>query len=197
MNAKDLEDYVESLNRSSLVKLFTLLWRQRQQSLIDNSAFGSQCSFWIQTRMGFMRKVTNLEIRNGHPAGWWHTTVRDGEKVDEWYWYGPSPRAVTYVAQAIEEDSKYYYQVGEQIIEITNIEYNRVTKNPNLYYLSTALNLHYRMELENKGTRLQDLPRKERERDIGQYVSATSKTCGGKSGTFATKRSTRLTPGWN
>jgi hypothetical protein len=81
--------------------------------------------------------------------------------VDEWYWYDPGPRAVRYVAQAIEEDSKYYYQVGEQIIEITNIEYDRVTKNPNLYYFSTALNLHYRMELENKGTRLQDLPRKE------------------------------------
>jgi hypothetical protein len=34
MNAREIEDYFESLNRASLVKLFTLLWRHRQQSLI-------------------------------------------------------------------------------------------------------------------------------------------------------------------
>jgi hypothetical protein len=34
MNAREIEDYVESLNRASLVKLFTLLWLHRQQSLI-------------------------------------------------------------------------------------------------------------------------------------------------------------------
>ena len=46
------------------------------------------------------------------------------------------------------------YQVGEKILEITEREYEAVRRNPNLYYFSTACKLHYRIGLENKGTRL-------------------------------------------
>ena len=75
-------------------------------------------------------------------------------------WDEVPARPVKYVAYAIEDDGKYYYQVGEKILEITEREYEAVRRNPNFYYFSTACKLHYRMGLENKGTRLQDLPRK-------------------------------------
>ena len=47
-----------------------------------------------------------------------------------------------YVAEAIKENGKYYYRVGDIRLEITQREFNRVIKNPRLYYFSTALRLH-------------------------------------------------------
>ena len=111
--------------------------------------------------MGLMRNVNKLELRNGSGSGPWHRTIEDGKPVDIWGWDEVPARPVQYVAYAIEEDGKYYYQVGEKILEITEREYEAVRRNPNLYYFSTACKLHYRMGLENKGTRLQDLPTKE------------------------------------
>jgi hypothetical protein len=48
-----------------------------------------------------------------------------------------------YIARAIEHQGRYYYRVGKAIIEISQIEYNHVIINPNLYYFSSALKLHY------------------------------------------------------
>jgi len=112
------------------------------------------CVPWIQRRMGLMRNVNKLELRNGTGSGASHQIRKDGKPVDIWNWYEVPARPVQYVAYAIEEDGKYYYQVGEKIIEITQREYDLVRKNPNLYYWSTALWLHYRIGLGNKGTRL-------------------------------------------
>ena len=119
------------------------------------------CVSWIQRQMGLMRNVNKLELRIGSGSGPWHRTIEDGKPVDIWGWDEVPARPVQYVAYAIEEDGKYYYQVGEKILEITEREYEAVRRNPNLYYFSTACKLHYRTGLENKGTRLQDLPRKE------------------------------------
>lgn len=51
-----------------------------------------------------------------------------------------------YTAQAIKDEGKYFYHIGNKKIEITQKEYNSVIRNPYLYYFSTALKL----ELEIK-----------------------------------------------
>ena len=48
-----------------------------------------------------------------------------------------------YIAEAIEDENRYYYRVDDVTIEITQSEYNYVIINPYLYYFSTALKLHY------------------------------------------------------
>lgn len=48
-----------------------------------------------------------------------------------------------YPAEAIEDGGRYFYRVGHTTIEITELEFNRVVKNPRLYYFSTALKLHF------------------------------------------------------
>jgi hypothetical protein len=48
-----------------------------------------------------------------------------------------------YFATAIECKGQYYYQVGDEILEIAQLEYERVIANPYLYYFSTALKLHF------------------------------------------------------
>jgi len=105
MNAREIEDYFESLNRASLVKLFTLLWRHRQQSLITLQR-GPRFPVF-QRRMGLMRNVNKLELRNGSGSGPWHQVRKDGKPVDIWGWDEVPARPVQYVAYAIEEDGKY------------------------------------------------------------------------------------------
>lgn len=51
-----------------------------------------------------------------------------------------------YLAEAIENENKYYYRVNGVEIETTQLEYNRVINNPLTYYFSTAL----RLELDIK-----------------------------------------------
>lgn len=51
-----------------------------------------------------------------------------------------------YWADAIRMDDSYYYRVGEVIVPITEYEYRMVIGNPNLYYFSSALKLHYRID---------------------------------------------------
>ena len=97
-----------------------------------------------------MRSVNRLELRNGAGSGPVHQLIKDGEAVDIWHWNEVPARPVRYVAYAIEKDGKYFYQVGKQVIEITKREYEAVRQNPNLYYFSTALTLHYRMGLEGR-----------------------------------------------
>jgi hypothetical protein len=48
-----------------------------------------------------------------------------------------------YLAEVIKDRGKYHYRVGEKEIEITQLEYNSIIKNPHLYYFSTALKLHF------------------------------------------------------
>lgn len=51
-----------------------------------------------------------------------------------------------YVGIAIEERGKYYYWAKGISIEIAQWEYQRIKKNPKLYYFSTALKLHFRIQ---------------------------------------------------
>jgi hypothetical protein len=50
-----------------------------------------------------------------------------------------------YTSIAIEEGGKHYYWAKGVSLEITDWEYANVKLNPKLYYFSTALKLHLRI----------------------------------------------------
>ncbi len=56
-----------------------------------------------------------------------------------------------YWAEAIEQDDGFYYRVGSTTIPISEREFRRVVDNPSLYYFSTALQLHVRIERAREG----------------------------------------------
>jgi hypothetical protein len=64
---------------------------------------------------------------------------------------GQGKNNFSYLAEAVKEKGRYYYRVKSVEMEITEIDYNRVTSNPYLYYFSTALKLHHMIQSINKG----------------------------------------------
>lgn len=53
-----------------------------------------------------------------------------------------------YTAIAIEEGGRYYYWAKGISLEITEQDYEAVKVNPKLYYFSTALRLHIKIDRE-------------------------------------------------
>jgi hypothetical protein len=51
-----------------------------------------------------------------------------------------------YTGIAIEDDGMYYYWAKGVSLEITDWEYANIKLNPKLYYFSTALKLHHRID---------------------------------------------------
>jgi len=51
-----------------------------------------------------------------------------------------------YIGLAIEEEGSYYYWVRGISLKINQHEYELIKANPKLYYFSTALKLHFRIE---------------------------------------------------
>lgn len=51
-----------------------------------------------------------------------------------------------YFATAIEYKGRYYYQVFGEVLQITRLEHDRIITNPYLYYFSTALKMHLRIQ---------------------------------------------------
>jgi hypothetical protein len=91
---------------------------------------------------GFRNNVNKLEIRMGCGSHAAHQLHKDSKPCDIWVWYEATARPVAYIAYAIKEDGKYYYQEGDKRLEITENEYTSVRMNPNSYYWSTAFKLH-------------------------------------------------------
>ncbi len=56
---------------------------------------------------------------------------------------GSDKNEFEYLAEVIEDENRYYYRVGDVMLEITQTEHNSLIVNPYLYYFSTALKLHY------------------------------------------------------
>lgn len=56
-----------------------------------------------------------------------------------------------YWAEAIEDGSRFYYRAKGVMIAIEEHEFRRVVDNPSLYYFSTALKLHFRIERARAG----------------------------------------------
>jgi len=53
--------------------------------------------------------------------------------------------STAYRSEAIQEGGKYFYRIEGTTVEARPCEYERVIANPNLYYFSSALKLHYRV----------------------------------------------------
>jgi len=53
-----------------------------------------------------------------------------------------------YIAIAIEYEDSYYYWAKGVSLKIAKHEFERIKANPKLYYFSTALKLHFRVESE-------------------------------------------------
>jgi len=51
-----------------------------------------------------------------------------------------------YLAEAIAHEGRHYYRVDGTTVELEQHEYQRVIKNPKLYYFSAALRLHHRIK---------------------------------------------------
>ena len=56
-----------------------------------------------------------------------------------------------YWAEAIEEGGRYYYRAKGVTVDIAKWEFDRVVRNPNLYYFSTAAKLHQRIRQAKAG----------------------------------------------
>ena len=56
-----------------------------------------------------------------------------------------------YWAEAIRIGDSYFYRVGDIVVPATEYEYRMVIANPNLYYFSSALKLHYRIQRKRDG----------------------------------------------
>ena len=51
-----------------------------------------------------------------------------------------------YIAQAIEHEGQYFYQVNGVTVQALKHEYERTISNPRLHYFSSALKLHFRVK---------------------------------------------------
>lgn len=51
-----------------------------------------------------------------------------------------------YIGIAIEDQGSYYYWAKGVSLKISEQEYHYIKANPKLYYFSTALKLHFRIE---------------------------------------------------
>lgn len=56
-----------------------------------------------------------------------------------------------YWAEAIEDGDRFYYRAKGVTIKTEEYEFRRVVENPTLYYFSTALKLHCRIEQAGAG----------------------------------------------
>ena len=56
-----------------------------------------------------------------------------------------------YWAEAIRIGDSYFYRVGDIVVPATEYEYRMVIANPNMYYFSSALKLHYRIQRKRDG----------------------------------------------
>ena len=56
-----------------------------------------------------------------------------------------------YWAEAIRIGDSHFYRVGDIVVPASEYEYRMVIANPNMYYFSSALKLHYRIQRKRDG----------------------------------------------
>ncbi len=96
-------------------------------------------------------KVTRLRIGS-------HTTseLRERNRIDRLAGTAPTSQEPpdddnNYWAEVIENGGRFYYRAKGVTIAIEKYEFRRVVENPSLYYFSTALKLHFRIERARAG----------------------------------------------
>ena len=80
-------------------------------------------------------KIARLRIGQIPPETLQLQNLRYAQISTEQYW-----------AEVIEDGKKFYYRVNGTAVEMTRSEFDKVIANPFLYYFSTALKLHLRVE---------------------------------------------------
>jgi len=63
----------------------------------------------------------------------------------------PPDDEMNYWAEAIRIGDSYFYRVGDIVVPVLEYEYQNVIRNPNMYYFSSALKLHYRIQRAREG----------------------------------------------
>ena len=63
----------------------------------------------------------------------------------------PPDDEMNYWAEAIRIGGSYFYRVGDIVVPVLEYEYQNVIRNPNMYYFSSALKLHYRIQRKRDG----------------------------------------------
>ena len=63
----------------------------------------------------------------------------------------PPDHEHNYWPDAIRIGDSYFYLVGDIVVPATEYEYRMVIANPNMYYFSSALKLHYRIQRKRDG----------------------------------------------
>lgn len=98
-----------------------------------------------------LAKVTRLRV------GTWQTAdLRRANRIARAAgvalpWPEPPDDDSNYWAEIIEDGDRHFYRVGDTTVEISKLEYERVLSNPNLYYFSRALKVHYRLTRATDG----------------------------------------------
>lgn len=82
-----------------------------------------------------LRQANRLAREAGHPQ------LRPDPPDDE----------NNYWADAIQRGDEFFYRVGDTTVPISEHEYRMVIANPNTYYFSSALKLHYRNKHAREG----------------------------------------------
>ena len=63
----------------------------------------------------------------------------------------PPDDEMNYWAEAIRIGDCHFYRVGDIVVPVLEYEYRNVVRNPNMYYFSSALKLHYRIQRKRDG----------------------------------------------
>ena len=94
-------------------------------------------------------KVTKLRIRlhQFEDSQFKKNLIALRDKVTPQFLYGSEN---DYIAKAIEHQGKYFYQAKGVTVEATSYECERAIDNPKLYYFSSALKLHFRINAAKK-----------------------------------------------
>lgn len=131
-----------TMNRRQFTKIAAAL----ASLFAQPSSFGAASQVSAGTSEHHPSKITRLRIGA-------HTTskLRENNRLDRLA--GKIPTSLdplddddNYWAEAIEDGDRFYYRAKDITIEIEEYEFRRVVENPSLYYFSTALKLHFRIE---------------------------------------------------
>lgn len=95
-------------------------------------------------------KITPLRIGNW-PTAELRKANRIARKAGRRQHLPPPDDEHNYWADAIKCGDDFFYRVGDTTVPISEHEYRMVIANPNTYYFSSALKLHFRIDRNRSG----------------------------------------------
>jgi len=92
------------------------------------------------------KEVTHLRIGTHATADLRDANRRARKVGDPQPFSDPPDDENNYWAEAIRRGNHYFYRIGSTTVECSEDEYTSVIANPNTYYFSSALVLHFRIK---------------------------------------------------